>query len=70
MMRDGFPVARRIIEWLMLDMSLQGVIRGKPVRTTMSDKAAPCSLDHVNRRLSVTAGRPIAATSSIIATAG
>ncbi len=34
----------------MRDMGLQGVIRGKPVRTTMSDKAAPCPLDHVNRR--------------------
>ena len=31
-------------------MGLQGVIRGKPVRTTMSDKAAPCPLDHVNRQ--------------------
>jgi transposase InsO family protein len=29
---------------------LQGVIRGKPVRTTISDKAAPWPLDHVNRR--------------------
>lgn len=34
----------------MRDMGLQGVIRGKPVRTTMSDKAAPCPLDQVNRR--------------------
>ena len=31
-------------------MGLQGVIRGKPVRTTISDKAAPCPLDHVNRQ--------------------
>jgi len=50
MMREGFPVARCTIERLMRDMGLQGVIRGKPVRTTMSDKAAPCPLDHVNRR--------------------
>ena len=50
MMREGFPVARCTIERLMRDMRLQGVIRGKPVRTTMSDKAAPCPLDHVNRR--------------------
>ena len=28
----------------------KGVIRGKPVRTTISDKAAPCPLDHVNRQ--------------------
>ena len=31
-------------------MGLQGIIRGKPVRTTMSDRAAPCPLDHVNRQ--------------------
>ncbi len=34
----------------MADLGLQGVIRGKPVRTTVQDKAAPCPLDHVNRR--------------------
>ncbi len=34
----------------MASMGLQGVIRGKPVRTTISDKAAPCPLDHVNRQ--------------------
>ncbi|OLP45044.1 hypothetical protein BJF95_16915 [Rhizobium oryziradicis] len=30
-------------------MGLQGIIRGKPVKTTMLDKAAPCPLDRVNR---------------------
>jgi hypothetical protein len=34
----------------MLDLGLQSVIRGKPVRTTISDKAAPCPLDQVNRQ--------------------
>ena len=34
----------------MRDLGLRGVIRGKPVRTTVSDKAAPCPLDHVNRQ--------------------
>src|SRR3546814_11089138 len=34
----------------MREMGLAGVIRGKPVRTTISDKAAPCPPDHVNRR--------------------
>ena len=34
----------------MRDLGLQGVVRGKPVRTTVSDKAAPCPLDHVNRQ--------------------
>ena len=30
--------------------TLQGVIRGKPIRTTVSNKAAPCPLDKVNRQ--------------------
>ena len=29
---------------------LQGVIRGRRVRTTISDKAVPCPLDRVNRQ--------------------
>jgi transposase InsO family protein len=32
-------------------MRLQGVIRGKPVKTAVSDKIAPCPLDRVNRHL-------------------
>jgi len=31
-------------------MALAGAIRGKPVRTTVGDKAAPSPRDHVNRR--------------------
>ncbi|WP_416463844.1 IS3 family transposase [Sphingomonas sp. VDB2] len=50
MNREGFAVARCTIARLMRDLGLQGVIRGKPVRTTISDKAAPCPLDHVNRQ--------------------
>ena len=34
----------------MGEMGLQRVVRGKTVRTTVSDKAAPCPLDHVNRQ--------------------
>ena len=49
MMREGFDVARCTVERLMQGMGLHGVIRGKPVRTTIQDKAAPCPLDHVNR---------------------
>jgi transposase InsO family protein len=48
--REGREVARCTVERLMQSMGLQGVIRGKPVRTTISDKAAPCPLDHVNRQ--------------------
>ncbi len=48
--REGLPVARCTVARLMHDMGLAGVIRGKPVRTTVSDKAAPCPLDRVNRQ--------------------
>jgi putative transposase len=48
--REGRDVARCTVERLMQDMGLEGVIRGKKVRTTISDKAAPCPLDHVNRQ--------------------
>jgi transposase InsO family protein len=50
MKREGFEVARCTVERLMRDLGLQGVIRGKPVRTTISDKAASCPLDQVNRQ--------------------
>ena len=50
MRREGFVIARCTVERLMRDMGLHGVIRGKPVRTTISDKAAPCPLDRVNRQ--------------------
>ncbi|MDH2406872.1 IS3 family transposase [Bradyrhizobium sp. SSUT18] len=48
--REGFDVARCTVSRLMRDMGLQGVIRGKSAKTTISDKAAPCPLDHVNRQ--------------------
>jgi putative transposase len=54
--REGFDVARCTVSRLMRDMGLRGVTRGKSVRTTISDKAAPCPLDHVNRQFK--ASRP------------
>ena len=48
--REGITVARCTVARLMRTMGLQGVIRGKPVRTTVSNKAAPCPLDRVNRQ--------------------
>jgi len=48
--RESFSVARCTVARLMRDMGLQGAIRGKPLRTTISDKAAHCPLDHVNRQ--------------------
>jgi transposase InsO family protein len=49
MVREGFDVARCTVERLMRGMGWVGVMRGKPVRTTVQDKAVPCPLDHVNR---------------------
>jgi transposase InsO family protein len=48
--RENVDVARCTVARLMQDMGLQGVMRGKPIRTTVSDKAAPCPLDHVHRQ--------------------
>ena len=48
--REGFDVARCTVARLMRTMGLAGVIRGKPVRTTISDRSAPCPRDHVNRQ--------------------
>ncbi len=48
--REGESVARCTVERLMRDMGLQGAVRGKPVKTTVSDKAAPCPQDKVNRQ--------------------
>jgi transposase InsO family protein len=48
--REGRDVARCTVERLMRDLGLQGVMRGKPARTTVSDKSAPCPLDRVNRQ--------------------
>lgn len=50
MMGEGFTTARCMVSRLRREMGLLGVLRGKPVRTTISDKAPPCPLDHVNRQ--------------------
>ena len=47
--REGHAVPRCTVERLMRRQGLRGVIRGKTVRTTISDAKAPCPLDHVNR---------------------
>ena len=49
MQREGHDVARCTVARLMKKMAMQG-IRGRRLRTTVSDKAKPCPLDHVNRR--------------------
>jgi putative transposase len=48
--REGLGVARCTVARLMQSMGLQGVVRGKPVKTTISDKGVPCPRDHVNRQ--------------------
>jgi putative transposase len=50
LLREGVDVARCTVARLMRDMGLQGAIRGKRVRTTVSDKKAVCPLDHVKRQ--------------------
>jgi transposase InsO family protein len=48
--REGVVVARCTVERLMRRQGLRGVMRGKVVRTTISDSKAPCPLDRVNRQ--------------------
>ena len=38
--REGHRVARCTVEWLMRDLGLRGVVRGKPKRTTVADDTA------------------------------
>jgi len=48
--RDGIDAARCTVARLMRRMGLKGATRGKAVRTTIGDKAAPCPLDRVKRQ--------------------
>jgi putative transposase len=50
LLREGTAVARCTVARLMRTMGLQGVVRGKRVRTTITNAAAPCPLDRVNRQ--------------------
>jgi transposase InsO family protein len=54
--REGVRIARCTVERLMRSLGIQGAVRGKAVKTTVSDKAAPCPMDHVNRQFQ--AARP------------
>ena len=47
-LRWAWPLARSAR--LMRTMSLRGAVRGKTIRTTIPDPAAPCPLDRVNRQ--------------------
>ena len=48
--REGKKVARCTVARLMRRMGLQGVVRGREVRTTVSNPAVVCPLDRVNRQ--------------------
>ncbi|KAI5911890.1 IS3 family transposase [Azoarcus sp. PA01] len=48
--REGLEVARCTVERLMRVKGLRGAMRGKVMRTTRPDPAAPCPLDRVNRQ--------------------
>lgn len=53
--REGFDVARCTVARLMKSMGIQGIIRGKPQKTTVPDKKLPCPMDKVNRQFRVPA---------------
>jgi len=48
--REGFEVARCTVERLMRAMGIEGAVRGRKVRTTLSDRSAPCPEDRVRRQ--------------------
>ncbi|EJC61975.1 integrase catalytic subunit [Alcaligenes faecalis subsp. faecalis NCIB 8687] len=49
MNRERIPVARCTVERLMSELGIEGVRRGKRVRTTVPDSAAACRQDLVRR---------------------
>jgi putative transposase len=50
LLREGIQVARCTLERLMKKLGLQGVRRGRKIRTTVSDPATPCPRNLVNRQ--------------------
>ena len=48
--REGVTVARCTVARLMTEMGMAGAVRGKPVKTTVSNAATPCPKDRVNRQ--------------------
>lgn len=54
MKREKFDIARCTVERLMRDIGIEGVRRGKKIKTTWPDKALPCPMDRVNRQFRAT----------------
>lgn len=50
MKREQFDIARCTVERLMRDIGIEGVRRGKKVKTTHGQPAEVCPLDKVNRQ--------------------
>ena len=48
--REGVSVARCTVARLMHRMNLEGIVRGKAAKTTISNGATPCPTDRVNRQ--------------------
>ena len=48
--REGIDAARCTVARLMRQMGLQGAVRGREIRTTVSNPVAACPLDRVNRQ--------------------
>ncbi len=48
--RESIAAARCTVERLMRASGLAGVVRGKPAKTTVQDRATPCPADLVNRQ--------------------
>lgn len=57
--RQGMVVARCTVERLMRRLGLQGVRRGKVVRTTFGDSSASCPLDRVSRQFKADPPNPL-----------
>jgi putative transposase len=53
--REGFKIGRDRVARLMARLGLEGVVRGKVVKTTTPDKAAACPFDLVNRQFHASA---------------
>ena len=50
LLREGVKIARCTVERLMKAMGIQGVRRGRVIRTTQRDDAVPCPSDLVKRQ--------------------
>lgn len=50
LMREGFKIARCTVARLMKELGIQGIVRGKSIKTTIQDKTASCPKDKVKRQ--------------------